>query len=131
MTHEPIERRRSLSKGRPSTGRKPGRPKTNPRADSTTNKGYGSPHQQQRRAWAPLVAQGVTRCAICGERIRPGQRWHLAHADDPAGSPPGTAHARGLYLGPAHSGCNSAVNRRRVRGSTRSRAHLEFFGPEP
>jgi hypothetical protein len=35
----------------------------------------------QLTAWAPQVATGLVNCALCGERIRPGQKWHLAHAD--------------------------------------------------
>ncbi len=97
-----------------------GRPRSNRSATSTTNKGYGSDHIKLRRRWAPLVATGHIRCALCGQPIRPGAPWHLAHADRP------DAHRLGLYSGPAHAACNNATNRRQRRSNPRAKA-LDFF----
>jgi hypothetical protein len=58
-------------------------------------RGYGHRHQRRRAQLAPLVAAGMTNCARCGQRIQPGEKWHLDHRDDRAG-----------YLGPAHAICN-------------------------
>ena len=113
---------------------KGGRPR-NGSTVSPTARGYGQNHQVLRKVWADRIGRlGAVPCSICHKPIRAGQRWHLAHADDPAGSPPGTAHRLGLYLNsPAYQSCNSAVNRRRHRaepGPPRPRA-LDFFGVGP
>ncbi len=100
--------RRSLHKGRPSTGRRPGRPRTSINPNGTTAKGYGIEHKRLRAQWAPLVAAGLVRCAIGGERLKPGVKWHLAHADRP------DAHERGLYIGPACAEHNNGTNRRQM-----------------
>jgi len=101
-----------------------GRPRTNPSPHSTTNRSYGSAHQKLRARWAPLVATGGVRCALCGKRIRPGSHWHLSHADRP------DAHRLGLYSGPAHAACNNGTNRRQLRSRPRAKA-LDFFDTEP
>jgi hypothetical protein len=66
----------------------------------TTRRGYGWDHQKRRAAWARLVEVGAVRCSACGERIKPGQKWDLAHA------PIRGAHQAKLYVGPQHAGCN-------------------------
>ena len=48
---------------------------------------YGYQHQQQRAAWAPLVATGTIRCTGpqgCGQPIQPGEPWDLGHTTDHA-----------------------------------------------
>lgn len=71
---------------------------------NTTQRGYGYHHQQQRKRWAPIVATGTVPCAReCGRLIKPGEPWHLDHADD----------GRRRYLGPAHRSCNIAASNRR------------------
>lgn len=68
---------------------------------STTTRGYGRSHQQQRARWRPTVEAGDAYCAepICihqdGRWIEPGTPWDLAHDRDHGG-----------YLGPAHRACN-------------------------
>ena len=57
--------------------------------------GYGLQHRRTRATWAPIVASGTVDCARCGERIAPGDDWHLDHNDD-----------RDDYLGPSHRRCN-------------------------
>lgn len=67
-----------------------------PRPLSTTERGYGSAHQQERRRWSPLVASGQATCWRCGRLIRPGSPWDLGHDD----------HDRTIYRGPEHRACN-------------------------
>jgi len=100
-----------------------GRPRSNPAPDSTVNRGYGSAHQKLRRRWAPLVASGMVRCALCGRLIRPGSAWHLAHADRP------DAHRLGIWAGPSHAACNNATNRRQHRSNPQPAA-LDWFEPD-
>jgi hypothetical protein len=100
-----------------------GRPRSNHSRLSTTNKGYGSAHMKLRRRWAPLVATGGVRCALCGNPIRPGAKWHLAHADRP------DAHALGIYSGPAHARCNNGTNRRQLRANPKPQALSWFDTP--
>ena len=40
---------------------------------------YSSHHQQERKRWAGLVAQGGVRCSVCRLFIVPGSLWHLDH----------------------------------------------------
>jgi hypothetical protein len=81
---------------------------------TTTQRGYGSPHQRARKRWAPVVAAGNARCAepVClrsSRWIKPGEAWDLAHGD-----------TRTQYRGPAHPDCNrSEGSRRRWAGSRR------------
>ena len=63
---------------------------------TTSARGYGQPHQRARAAWKPLVECGAVDCARCGERILPGEAWHLDHDD----------HDKSRYLGPSHARCN-------------------------
>jgi hypothetical protein len=67
---------------------------------------YGTAHQRQRQAWAPIVATGTIRCARAntGEcvmpdpLIHPDQPWQLDHIAD------------GSY--PAHARCNLSAGAR-------------------
>jgi hypothetical protein len=93
-------------------------------AGRTTRRGYGWDHQRLRAAWQRLVEVGAVTCSHCGERIRPGQRWHLAHAEI-AG-----AHRAGLYAGPQHERCNvAAAQGKRYRPRPRPPALAIFDGP--
>lgn len=67
---------------------------------STTEQGYGYPHQKERERIARRVERGTEACARCGNLIVPGTPWHLDHADD-----------RGGYLGPSHARCNEIAGR--------------------
>ena len=103
---------------------KGGRPRsTNP--NSTANKGYDGQHRRLRDHLAKQVAQGATRCVFCGERIRPGSPWHLAHSDR------ADAHRLHLYAGPSHARCNSATNKRRQRTAPPRAKALAFFDDKP
>lgn len=70
---------------------------------STTERGYGSSHQQERKHWAPKVDRGEVYCARCGRWIQPGTPWDLGHDD----------FDRTIYTGPEHSRCNRATAGRR------------------
>jgi hypothetical protein len=90
----------------------------------TTRAGYGRAHQKLRAAWAPLVAIGAVTCSHCRQRIQPGQRWHLAHANVPG------AHRAGLYVGPQHAICNvRAAQGKRRRPRPRPQALAIFDSP--
>jgi hypothetical protein len=69
---------------------------------TTTEKGYGSPHQRLRKQWAAVVDRGEAACARCGRFIVPGSQWHLGHTDDRTG-----------YIGPEHAYCNTSDGARR------------------
>ena len=62
---------------------------------TTSMRGYGSTHQQLRRAWARIVAAGQATCPRCGRRILPTEPCDLDHRDDRRG-----------YLGASHRACN-------------------------
>jgi hypothetical protein len=62
---------------------------------STTARGYGHVHQQERKRWDRLVQTGTVPCVRCGYLIPAGSRWHLDHDDD-----------KTHYRGPAHARCN-------------------------
>lgn len=84
-----------------------------PRRGTTTQQGYGSPHQQLRAAWAPHVATGTVTCPRCLEPIASTEPWDLGHNED-----------RTSYTGPEHQGCNRAAGARkanRARANPRSR----------
>ncbi|SDD59270.1 hypothetical protein SAMN04488581_2616 [Mycolicibacterium neoaurum] len=78
-----------------------------PNPGTTTQRGYGSTHQRQRRQWAPKVATGTITCPRCNTPITPNQTWDLGHQTD-----------RNAPTHPEHSGreCpaggNRATNRR-------------------
>ena len=61
---------------------------------------YGAPHRQLRARVAKVVASGNAVCWRCRQWIRPGEPWHLGHADVPG------AKARGVYGGPEHAACS-------------------------
>ncbi len=80
----------------------------------TTERGYGAAHKAEKERWRPIVDGGEAYCAevVCleerdgrGRWIRPGTRWHLAHAEGQVG-----------YRGPAHARCNIAESNERRRG---------------
>lgn len=67
-------------------------------------RGYGWGHAQERKRWAPIVAQGRTPCWRCHIIIKPNEKWHLGHDDDGK-----------EYKGPEHAECNiKAASRRAV-----------------
>jgi hypothetical protein len=76
---------------------------------STTQRGYGHRHQQERRRWDLLVQTGTVPCVRCGYLIPAGSRWHLDHEDD------------GIhYRGPAHSRCNVVAAAKRGNAIARA-----------
>ncbi len=132
----PAYLRRCLPPAPPKPRRKRGRPRTDFSGNSTADKGCGASHRALRRQWAARLLRGPIPCPLCPNLVYAHQRWHLAHADDPPGSPPGTAHRLGLYLNPpvAHIACNSATNRRRVSQQpprTKESPALQFFHSKP
>lgn len=103
--------------------KRPRRKRPNPKA-STTARGYGAPHQIERRRWARLLAQaGSMPCARrssrhCIQTIRPGDDWHLDHSDD-----------RSRYLGPSCVPCNTSAGVRKAnanRRAMRTRSRLRW-----
>jgi hypothetical protein len=62
---------------------------------SSTARGYGYAHQQERKRWKPVVEAGQAVCARCNEPIAPDAKWDLDHTDD-----------RQAYRGPSHRACN-------------------------
>jgi hypothetical protein len=74
---------------------------------STTERGFGRAHQQERLRVKKLVDAGVARCSRCGGRIAPGAKFHLDHQDHPR------AHELNLWRGPSHPWCNLAARNRR------------------
>lgn len=63
---------------------------------SSTARGYGSRHRRHRQEAAPAVDAGRAVCWRCGERILPGEDWHLGHDD--SGREKGPEHARRCNL---------------------------------
>jgi hypothetical protein len=78
---------------------------------TTTQRGYGSKHQAERRRWVPVVNTGHVICWRCGQPIRPDEPWDLGHDD----------HDRSIHRGPEHSTCN------RVAGARRANARPPLF----
>lgn len=74
---------------------------------SSTERGYGYAHQQDRAAWAPLVATGTVRCrrrdqcTASNLFIQPNEAWDLGHPDAECDAP----------KAPEHLGCNRATSR--------------------
>lgn len=68
---------------------------------TTTEAGYGYQHQQARKAWAPLVAEGTVTCWRCGQPIHPLAEWHLGHDDWDRTIIRGPEHARECNLSAA------------------------------
>ena len=77
---------------------------------STTERGYGHAHQQERKRWAPRVATGRIICWRCGHPIQIAAAWDLGHDD----------HDRTRYLGPEHLRCNRVAGAK--KGNARQRA---------
>ena len=74
---------------------------------TTTQRGYGTPHQKLRNQWKPLVDTGQVQChaTTCHEPTRwitPGTPWHLGHTTD-----------RQTWTGPEHQHCSTADGARR------------------
>ena len=59
---------------------------------TTSGRGYGAQHQRDRAWWAPIVAQGKTRCRRCRGLIEPGQAWDLGHPDADCDYPTAPEH---------------------------------------
>lgn len=68
---------------------------------SSTQRGYGREHQEERASWAQDVAGGTVACARCGMRIGASEAWDLGHSDD-----------RTRWSGPEHRRCNRAAGLR-------------------
>lgn len=70
-------------------------------------------HKTLRSALGSAVASGLVDCALCGQPIKPGDPWHLAHDD----------RDRRRYAGAAHRRCNlvdaAAKANGQVRGTSR------------
>jgi hypothetical protein len=81
-------------------------------ADSrtTTTRGYGAQHQQERAKWVAIVDAGDTKCARCHALIKADQAWDLDHNDDRTG-----------YIGPSHVSCNRSAGGRNGAAVTNSR----------
>jgi hypothetical protein len=67
---------------------------------TTTQRGYGYAHQQERRRLTPTVNAGRAYCAqpVCihtDRWIRPGTPWALGHNNN-----------RTAWIGPVHADCN-------------------------
>ena len=65
---------------------------------TTSQRGYGSRHQQERAKWQRIISKTGWPCSRCDERIQPLDEWHLDHSDD-----------RDTYLGPSHAHCNTSA----------------------
>lgn len=91
---------------------------------TTSQRGYGTPHQQARKRYAAIVAGGHAACseAVClrrSRRISPDEPWDLAHTRD-----------RTRYLGPAHPECNrSEGGKRRWSGSRTASSGTSYSIP--
>ena len=73
---------------------------------STTARGYGHRHQQERKRWARLVESGQVACARCGWPIVRGEPWDLEHIDGSRYAGPEHRNAIGKRNGTASSdGC--------------------------
>lgn len=88
-----------------------------PSPGSTTSRGYGHRHQQERRRWEAIVKAGKATCTRCGHPIPPDAPWDLDHSDD-----------RTRYLGVACRSCNrragvaKANRNRRIKRALRTTA---------
>jgi hypothetical protein len=87
----------------------------------TTIRGYGWPHQRERKRWASHVERGEVDCTYCGRLILPGSPWDLSHPGDNKAYPPV----------PWHASCNrsyAAVKRARLYGQVLRRKSLAVTG---
>lgn len=85
---------------------------------STTERGYGSQHQAERKRWEPMVARGGVMCArqgpkCTGKPIDPGQPWDLGHND-----------ARTEWTGPECVPCNRGAGGSNGRAAQLARASM-------
>jgi len=62
---------------------------------TSTQRGYGTKHINERAKWARIIARTPVSCARCHGPITSADEWQLDHNDDRTG-----------YLGPSHKGCN-------------------------
>ena len=98
------------------------------RGDQVTerDRGYGWPHEQDRRRWARRVASGMVLCRRCGNPILivngVPEPWDLGHNDT----------NRSLPAMPEHQRCNRRTSAHRVeRRSGRSSRPLPVPRPSP
>jgi len=68
---------------------------------TTTQRGYGTQHQQLRATWEPTVKAGNAVCPKCHQPIKPTDTWDMGHNADRTG-----------YIGPEHAKCNRATRSR-------------------
>lgn len=66
---------------------------------NSNQRGYGAAHQRTRTTLDIRVQAGLINCARCGQRIQPGQPWHLDHDDED----------KSRYIGPSHARCNTSA----------------------
>jgi hypothetical protein len=78
---------------------------------------YGADHRALRAKLKPWVELGGMSCTRCNKPIRPGERWHLDHAD--TGNPSD-------YAGAAHARCNASAGGRRGAAKTNARRVAEL-----
>jgi len=96
-------------------GCRPGR--SGVKTKTTTERGYGQAHQQERRKWKPIVDAGqavchAKTCVMRSRAIQPGEEWDLGHTED-----------RTAWTGPEHRRCNRREGARRgnaARGASDS-----------
>lgn len=69
---------------------------------TTTERGYGTQHQQLRARIAAEVNAGHATCWRCHKPIRPIDNWDLGHDD----------YDRSKYNGPEHAACNRGATKR-------------------
>lgn len=82
-----------------------------PTPGNTTARGYGSSHQQLRRALlAQLKASPGQPCSRCGRPMFAEQALHLDHEDDRSG-----------YRGLSHAWCNTSAGGKKAGRRRRSR----------
>lgn len=94
--HQPVQLALTLVRERPCLQR-----------GTTSERGYGAPHQQLRKALLSEWHPGDP-CARCGGPMLADELLDLDHADD-----------RGGYLGLSHASCNRSANGLRWLRSTR------------
>lgn len=80
------------------------------RRRTTTIRGYGILHQNERNRVKAVIDQGQGWCVLCGDWIHPNANWHLDHTPDRTG-----------YRGPAHAHCNTSDGARRGNATRRRR----------
>ncbi|UYL87831.1 polynucleotide kinase [Gordonia phage OneDirection] len=96
-------------KPKPETQSKPQRSIAKP--PTTTQRGYGSKHQNTRKRHEATVRAGNATCWRCGQPIKTDEPWDLGHDDTD----------RTKYRGPEHVKCNRGAPRRQAHGADTSR----------